>query len=74
MSEHTHGLQQSAAQQRIDAQCGSKPPRYRNKATGKRYVLIFELAGACELQGIDGRSTYAMRADLDNAEVWEQTV
>lgn len=72
MSEHAHGLQRSAVQQRIDTQCGVKPTRYHNKVTGKRYVLVFELAGACELQGIDGRSTYTMRADLDNAEVWEQ--
>lgn len=72
MSEHDHGLYQGAVQQRIDAQCAPRPPRYRNKVTGKRYVLIFEVAGVCELQGLDGRSTYAQRANLGNAEVWEQ--
>lgn len=67
-------MQMSATQKRIEEQCGIKHPRYHNKVTGKRYVLIFEVAGVCELQGIDGRSTYAQRADLDNAEVWEKMV
>lgn len=67
-------MQVSATQKRIEEQCGIKRPRFLNKATGKRYVLIFEVAGLCELQGIDGRSTYAKRADLDNAEVWEKMV
>lgn len=67
-------MQISATQKRIEEQCRIKRPRYHNKATGKRYVLIFEVAGTCELQGIDGRSTYAKREDLDNAEVWGEIV
>jgi hypothetical protein len=64
-------LSTSAIQRRIDQQC--KPAeRYRHKPTGKRYVLNLEAGGTCELEGLDGRCTYATRKDLDNTEVWER--
>lgn len=64
-------MQISARQERIDAQCGIDHPRYIHKPTGRRYMLAFEVAGLCELQGIDGRSTYAKRAELESNDVWE---
>lgn len=67
-----NGMTMSAQQQRIDAQCGIVRARYHHKPTGKRYVLILEAGGACELEGIDGRSTYATRDALNDNEVWEQ--
>lgn len=67
-----NGMTMSAQQQRIDRACGVNHPRYLHKPTGRRYVLVLEAGGACELEGLDGRSTYAQRADLDNAETWER--
>lgn len=64
-----NGLQTSAVMRRIESQLRE---RWHHKPTNKRYVLILEGNGACELQGLDGRSTYAMRADLENNEVWER--
>lgn len=46
--------------------------RWLHKPTGRRLVVTSEKDGVCELQGIDGRSFYAKRADLDNNEVWER--
>ena len=67
-----NGMAISATQQRISRQTGTKPPSYLHKPTNRRAVLVYEVAGACELEGIDGNSIYAMRVDLDNTEVWEQ--
>lgn len=61
----------SAKHARIDAQCGIDHPRYIHKPTGRRYMVVMEVAGTCEPQGIDGVSTYAKRADLESNEVWE---
>lgn len=72
----------SAQVQRINAQClpGNAPEqaahdkreRYRHRATNKSYVLILELGGACELEGIDRRSIYQTRETLNNNEIWER--
>lgn len=67
-----NGMSMSAKQRRIDEQCGINRARYHHKPTGRRAVLVMEVAGACELEGLDGRSIYANRVDLDNSEVWER--
>lgn len=58
----------SAQVQRINAQL----ERGLHKPSGRRGCVIFEVAGTCELQGIDGRSFYAKREDLNNTETWER--
>jgi len=67
-----NGMAMSATQQRISQQTGSNKPRYLHKPTSRHAVLVYEVAGACELEGIDGNNIYANRVDLDNTEVWEQ--
>lgn len=67
-----NGMAISATQQRISQQTGSNKPRYLHKPTNRRAVLVYEVAGACELEGVDENSIYANRVDLDNTEVWEQ--
>ena len=67
-----NGMSISAQQQRIERACGIHRPRYHHKPTSKRYILISDIEGACELEGLDGRSTYAMREDLDDNEIWER--
>ena len=71
----------SAQVQRINAQClaaeperprDDKRPRYRHRATNKSYVLVLELGGACELEGIDRRCIHQTRDTLDNNEIWER--
>jgi hypothetical protein len=66
-----NGMSMSATQRRISEQTGTKPAIYLHKPTNRRASLVYEVAGACELEGIDGSSIYAMRVDLDNTEVWE---
>lgn len=68
MSENAHGLQQSAVQQRIAAQC--RP--YLHKPTNKRYRLAYSAAGLNEMHGISGAVKYASDAELSNAEIWSQ--
>lgn len=63
-----NGMEQSATVRRINDQL----ERWHHKPSGRRGCVILEVAGVCELQGIDGRSFYAKRADLDNNEVWER--
>jgi hypothetical protein len=71
----------SAQVRRINAQClaaepAPKPtdhrPRYRHRVTNKSYVLVLELGGACELEGIDRRCIHQTRDTLDNNEIWER--
>ena len=72
----------SAQVRRINAQClpGNAPEqaahdkreRYRHRATNKSYVLILELGGACELEGIDRRCIHQTRETLNNNEIWER--
>jgi hypothetical protein len=62
----------SATPRRIDRQAGDKREVWHHKPTNRRAVLVMEVAGACELEGIDGNSIYAMRVDLDNPEVWSR--
>jgi hypothetical protein len=45
---------------------------YLHKPTKRRLVVILEAGGAVELQGIDGRSTYAKREDLNNYDIYER--
>jgi hypothetical protein len=81
-SDSMHGMTESARVQRINALCAESDsqtpprprqlPRYRHRATNRAAVLIAETDGVCTLQGIDGRSTYALRASLDNHEIWEK--
>lgn len=63
-----NGMEQSATVRRINAQL----ERWHHKPSGRRGCVIFEVAGTCELQGIDGRSFYAKRADMNNPDVWER--
>lgn len=76
-----NGMTESAQVQRINAQCLAAEPertpddkreRYRHRATNKSYVLILELGGACELEGIDRRCVHQTRDTLDNNEIWER--
>lgn len=72
-----NGMIESALVQRINAQClAARPtdhrPRYRNLVTNKSYVLVLELGGACELEGIDRRCIHQTREALDNNEIWER--
>lgn len=71
----------SAQVQRINAQCPAAEkalnpadhrPRYRHRATNKSYVLVLELGGACELEGIDRHCIHQTRDTLDNNEIWER--
>lgn len=55
----------------IDAQC-LIGQTFRHKPTNKRYNAVLEEGGAVELQGIDGRSTYATAEALNDSEVWER--
>lgn len=76
------GMTDSAQVQRINAQCqvsrhpapspDDKRERYRHRATNKSYVLILELGGACELEGIDRRCIHQTRETLNNKEIWER--
>ena len=52
----------------------NEPPRerYRHRVTKKSYVLILELGGACELEGIDRRCTHTTREALNDSEIWEK--
>lgn len=61
-------MTESALVQRINKQL----ERWLHKPSGRRGCVIFEVAGTCELQGIDGRSFYAKREDLKNTETWER--
>jgi hypothetical protein len=67
-----NGMSMGARQQRICQQAGDKRQVWHHKPTNRRAVLVMEVAGACELEGIDGNSIYAMRVDLDNPEVWSR--
>jgi hypothetical protein len=53
----------------LEGQAGVNRERWHHKPTGRRAVLVIEVAGACELEGLDGNSIYANRADLDNPEI-----
>jgi hypothetical protein len=46
--------------------------RYRHRVTKKSYVLILEIGGACELEGIDRHCTHTTREALDDSEIWER--
>ncbi|MFI8384859.1 hypothetical protein [Pseudomonas sp. NPDC079086] len=74
-------MTESAQVQRINAQCLAAEPersrddkreRYRHRVTNKSYVLILELGGACELEGIGRRCIHQTRDTLDNNEIWER--
>lgn len=67
-----NGMSMSAKQMRIDQQCGINRERWHHKPTGRRGVLVMEVAGTCELEGLDGRSLYAKREDLENPEIWSR--
>ena len=68
MSEHAHGLHQSAVQQRIDAQC--RP--YLHKPTNRRYRLAYSAAGLNEMHGISGGVKYVSDKDLSDTEIWSK--
>jgi hypothetical protein len=46
--------------------------RWRNTVTGRRYLLIKEVDGACFLEGIDRRVIEVRRDVLDASDVWEK--
>lgn len=62
-------MTESAQGQRINGQCQQ---RYRHRVTNKSYVLVLELGGACELEGIDRRCIHQTRETLNNKEIWER--
>lgn len=75
------GMTESAQVRRINAQCLASEPapkpvdhrqRYRHRVTNKSYVLVLELGGACELEGIDRRCIHQTCDTLDNNEIWER--
>lgn len=74
-------MTESAQVRRINAQCLAAEPertlddkreRYQHRVTNKSYVLVLELGGACELEGIDRRCIHQTRDTLDNNEIWER--
>lgn len=67
-----NGMSRSARHERIEQQAGINRERWHHKPTGRRAVLIYEVADACELEGLDGNSIYTNRTDLDNSEIWER--
>lgn len=67
-----NGMSRSAKLNQIEQQAGINRERWHHKPTGRRAVLLLEVAGDCELEGLDGNSIYANRADLDNNEIWER--
>lgn len=62
-------MTESPTVRRINELCRE---RYLHIPTNKRYVLELEVAGSCELKGIDERSTYQSREALSNPEVWRR--
>lgn len=62
-------MTESPTVRRINALCKE---RYLHIPAGKRYVLELEVAGSCELKGLDERSTYASRESLNNPNVWRR--
>lgn len=69
-----NGMSMGAAQQRIDQQAGINRERWLQKTTGRRAVLVLEVAGTCRLEGMDGHDFYVKREELENKEVWERLV
>ena len=67
------GIAISATQRRIDEQLGINRERWHHKPTRRRFVLTLEVAGACYLEGLDGRTTEVSRKALEDNEVWERT-
>jgi hypothetical protein len=75
------GMTDSAQVRHINAQCLAAEPapnpddqctRYRHRVTNKSYVLVLELGGTCELEGIDRRCIHLTRDTLDNNAIWER--
>lgn len=43
---------------------------WHHKPTKRSYWPVLEVAGVCNLEGIDGHKIEVARRDLKNAEVW----
>lgn len=66
------GMTTSATQRRIDEQLGINRERWHHTPTRRRFVLTLEVAGACYLEGLDGRTVEVSRQTLDESEAWER--
>ena len=69
-----NGLAESYRQKRIAEQMQPTPPRERwlHLPTNKEYLLVLEVGGACELEGIDRRCTYQRREALEGSDAWRR--
>lgn len=63
------GMSESALVKRINEQCGE---RWLHVPTNKKYRVVMELGGACELEGIDRRCTHATRETLESSDNWRK--
>lgn len=49
--------------------------RYRNRVSGRQYLVRDDVSGVCILEGIDRRTIYVDREFLDNPNsAWERIV
>lgn len=69
MSKNSFGA--SPFVRHVDAQC-LVGHTFLHKPTNKRYNAVLAGGGSIELQGLDGRSTYATAEALNDSEVWER--
>ncbi len=68
-AEESEMMTESATVRRINAQCQE---RWLHVPTNHEYRLIMEIAGACELEGIDRRTTYRSREVLEGSDEWRR--
>lgn len=67
------GMIESPRVKRINELCASPPKeRWLHVTTNKEYLLIMEIGGACELEGIDRRRTHATRETLESSDSWRR--
>lgn len=45
---------------------------YLHKPTGKRYAVVYSVAGLNELHPVNGQCRYASDDDLKNSEIWSR--
>lgn len=66
------GMTESAQVKKINELLGE---RYRNRISGRCYLLTSEVSGMCTLEGIDRRVIEVSRETLDNPNsAWERIV
>lgn len=70
--KNDRGMTESAQVKKINELLGE---RYRNKVSGRCYLLTREYNGLCTLEGIDRRVIDVARETLDNPNsAWERIV